>query len=144
MCLWWSPAIAACAFALAVSNHRLWSFDCNVKKLLHGTVFDVLHVFPVDQHTLFMCSLPSYCPETQAVNVALPLQILCGQVDPPIEFIPLFDMLATIQSQCGYKAQQSSSAIASASSGSYSARKTKTEKREQLMCISPGLCQDQY
>lgn len=33
----------------------------------------------------------------------LPGQILGGQLDPPIEFIPLYDMLATMQTQCASK-----------------------------------------
>jgi len=33
------------------------------------------------------------------------LQIIGGQVDPPIEFIPLYDMLATMQTQCTSKTQ---------------------------------------
>ncbi len=33
------------------------------------------------------------------------LQILGGQVDPPIEFIPLYDMLATMQTHCASKTQ---------------------------------------
>ena len=36
-------------------------------------------------------------------RVVVALQILGGQLDPPIEFIPLYDMLATMQTQCASK-----------------------------------------
>ncbi len=38
-------------------------------------------------------------------KVVVALQILGGQVDPPLEFIPLYDMLATMQTHCASKTQ---------------------------------------
>jgi len=44
-------------------------------------------------------------PPVLLTTALVALQILGGQVDPPIEFIPLYDMLATMQTHCASKTQ---------------------------------------
>ncbi|KAL3134942.1 hypothetical protein ABBQ32_007903 [Trebouxia sp. C0010 RCD-2024] len=56
----------------------------------------------------------------------VPSQILSGQVDPPVEFLPLYDMLATFHSQ---SQQGSSSSASSADFGSGSTKPKGVLKR---------------
>ncbi len=55
------------------------------------------------------------------------LQILGGQVDPPIEFIPLYDMLATMQTQCASKTHSEASTSTDHSVGSSVASSIKSK-----------------
>ena len=57
------------------------------------------------------------------------LQILGGQVEAPVEFLPLYDVLATMQSQCAMKTEKETK---SESYGGDSSSSTSTAKSKGM------------
>ena len=53
------------------------------------------------------------------------MQILGGQVEAPVEFLPLYDVLATVQNQCAMKTEKEAKSETHGSVSSESAAKPK-------------------